>query len=335
MSQIDKIDEYDRILDLINGYSDAEIYHHPCWKKILEEVFGYNSLYLFCKDAFVPFMYQKSTIFSKKRAISLPIFTYGGIIGNFNKLSDFLDYIKKEGFEEATIKQFQSFLFEDTSNNSQAEYRKELINKEDIWKGLNKGKKSNVKSAEKKGFRIAFTKGKESNIDRFYTLYLRKMREFGTPPLPKKVFIELSECFKDKFNMFEIFNKNTLIGATICIGFKDIYYYIYAAYDTSLARKYKHAQVYMIYNMMLEALRHRYKHFSFGRSTKNSSQAKTKRYMGAKEININTYNVNLSNMNISSKIQKPKDFKLLIALWKKLPLKATELLGKPVRKFLS
>jgi len=116
------------------------------------------------------------------------------------------------------------------------------VSHEDIWKGLNRGKKSNINRAKKIGFKTNVTKGKETNIDRFYILYLKKMREFGTPPLPKVMFFKLSECFGEKFNMFEIYSEKDLIGVTICIGFKDIYYYIYVAYDTILARKYKYAQ---------------------------------------------------------------------------------------------
>lgn len=329
-----QIVEDEKILELVNNYKDAEIYHHPCWKMILEEIFGFKSISLATEDAYMPFMYLESSLFSNKKAVSLPIVTSAGLLGNQDKLQFFLDYLKEKKFKKTIIKQFANALFEDKIETSHAEYRKELKSEEDIWRGLNKGKKSNVNSAKKQNYKVAISKGQDANIDRFYPMYLKRMREFGTPPLPKEMFIKLRECFKDKFDMFEIYGGDDLIGVTICIGFKDIYYYIYVAFDTSLTKKYKHVQVYMIYQMMLEGLNLGYKYFSFGRSTKDSSQAKTKRYMGADEIDIYTYNINLMSMKVESKIQNQKDFELAITLWKMLPLKLTEFLGKPVRKLL-
>jgi len=333
LKQIVKV-ENEKILELVNSYEDAEIYHHPCWKKILEEVFGFKSICLATKDAYLPFMYLEPSVFSKKKAVSLPIVISAGLLGNQDKLPFFLDYLKEKNFKKAVIKQFSFPLFKDKIETSHAEYRKELKSEDDIWRGLNKGKKSNVNSAKKKNYRVIVSKGKDSNIDRFYLLYLKRMKEFGTPPLPKEMFVKLSECFKDRFDMFEIYSEDDLIGVTICIGFKDIYYYIYVAFDTTFTRKYKHVQVYMIYRMMLEGLNSGYKYFSFGRSTKNSSQAKTKRYMGADEIDVYTYDIDLMSMKVESKIQNQKKFELAIILWKMLPLKLTEFLGKPVRKIL-
>ncbi len=336
MKQIYKIEKDNDIIEFLEKFDNAEIYHHPCFKKILEDIFDYKSLYLACEDTLLPFFYQNPTLFSnKKRAVSLPIFTNGGVIGSLEHIDDILSYLKKEGFKEAIIKELGSTLFKESFQSSQAEYRKELISEEEIWRGLNKGKKSNVNSGKKQNLKIDITKGKECDIDEFYRLYLPKMREFGTPPLPKEMFVKLKECFKERFNLYRISKEDELLGTTICIGFKDIYYYIYAAYDTPLSRKYKHAQVYMIYNMMVDGLNQGYKQFSFGRSTKDSPQARTKKHMGAKEIDLYHYDIDLTNMNITQKEHKQKDFELLVSIWRMLPLKLTEILGKPARKFLS
>ncbi len=334
MQKIIRVED-DKMLKLIDKYEDAEIYHHPCWKNILEEVFGFKSYYLALEDAFLPVMYLEKSFFSRKKVVSLPIISYGGFLGNKEKLPYFLDYLKGQKFDKAVIKQFSTILFEDIEETSYAEYRRELISEEDIWRGLNRGKKSNINSAKKENYNIIISRGKDANIDRFYTLYLKRMREFGTPPLPKEFFVKLAICFREKFDMFEIYSGDDLIGITTCIGFKDTYYYIYVAFDTILTKKYKHVQVYMIYHMMIEGLSLGYKHFSFGRSTKKSPQAKIKKYMGAKEIDIYTYSIDLADMRVHLKNVGQKDFEMAVRLWKMLPLWVTEFLGKPARKFLS
>ena len=330
-----KLNDDDKILEYIDKFDNSEIYHHPCWKNILEELFGYRSLYLANDNAFLPFMYMPSSFFSKKKAISLPIITNAGIAGDKNMLPSFLDFLKEKGFKSSIIKQLLPLLKDEKLQTSYAEYRCELKSEKDIWLGLNKGKKSNVNKAKKENYKIVITKGTKTNIKRFYKLYLKKMREFGTPPLPEQMFIRLAECFGDKFNMFEIYHLQDLVGVTICIGFKDIYYYIYVAFDTTLTKKHKNIQVYLIYNMMLEGFKQGYKYFSFGRSTKNSSQSKTKKYMGANEIDIYYYDFNLETMKASVKKIDKNDFSFIIKIWKKLPLKLTQILGKYARRFLS
>ncbi len=334
MNKLFEIDNDDKIFEYIYRFDNSEIYHHPCWKNIIKEVFGYKTLCLSSDNAYLPLMYMPLSIFSKKKAISLPIITNAGIAGDTTMLPYFLDFLKDKGFKNSTIKQLFSLFNDEKLQTSYAEYRCELVSEKDIWRGLNKGKKSNVNNAKKKNYKIVITKGMQTNIKKFYNLYLKRMREFGTPPLPKKMFVKLAECFGDKFNMFEIYHAQSLIGATICIGFKDIYYYIYVAFDTALTKQHKNVQVYMIYSMMLEGLKQGYKYFSFGRSTKNSSQAKTKKYMGAKEIDIYYYNFDLQTMIPSIKAIDKNNFTLVIKVWQKLPLIITQILGKYARRFL-
>ena len=72
MNKLYELNDNDKILDYINKFNNSEIYHHPCWKNTLEEIFGYKSLYLANDNAYLPFMYMSSYFFQRKKLYHCP-----------------------------------------------------------------------------------------------------------------------------------------------------------------------------------------------------------------------------------------------------------------------
>ena len=70
--------------ECIMGDNNATFYHHIGWKKVVQEIYGYEPYYLFAEDnvgdmvGILPIFYMTNLFFGK-RLVSVPFAPYGGV----------------------------------------------------------------------------------------------------------------------------------------------------------------------------------------------------------------------------------------------------------------
>jgi len=201
---------------------EARFQHSLDYKKIIEETYKnceahyYISLKKEKSVALFPFFLVKSRIFGK-RFISVPFLDVGGFLGKYdaNNLKEVIKLLKQEGRSieirlNSSMKDFEKYRkllkqeeFGEIGGREQ--FIISLTSEEDMWKRFHKHTRNDIRKAMKSGLQIRPIKD-NSELKKFYSLYIQQMRNFGTPQHSFRFFGNLFKskkvvgfnCYKDK-----------------------------------------------------------------------------------------------------------------------------------------
>lgn len=169
-------------------------------------------------------------------------------------------------------------------------------------------------------------------LDQFYGVYATSLRKLGTPVFPKRLFAEFLREFPQDSDILVIRQGAKFAGAVLSFYFRDtvLPYYAgaYAEFYRTGINNFMYAQ------LMRQSAARGYTRFDFGRSKRGTGAFEFKRGWGMQE-HVLPYQIHLvkaqqlPNLNPTN----PK-FKLMIEVWKRLPLGLTKLIGPPIVKYL-
>ncbi len=171
-----------------------------------------------------------------------------------------------------------------------------------------------------------------SALDQFYDVYATSLRNLGTPVFPKRLFAEFLREFPADSDILVIRQGEKFAGAVLSFYFGDTVMPYYAGAYAEFYRA--GINNFMYAELMRQSAARGYTRFDFGRSKRGTGACEFKRGWGMQEhaLPYQTHLVKarqLPNLNPTN----PK-FKLLIDVWKRLPLGVTKLLGPPLVKYL-
>lgn len=244
--------------------------------------------YIKTKDSRVqvvfPFFLVESKIFGN-RVISQPFIDFGGPLGEFD--GEFIQSLIKDVKEKVgdNLKHIEIRLSNFIPNYEKIEeiltnegFKKDLkrhqfiLKLEDektLWDNFSRITRKGIKKAKKsklimKGIRD------EKELKAFYELYLKNMKNFGTPQHSYDFFLNIFNIMKDNFMGLNCYKEGKLIGSLIVFHSKN---YMYAAYNFS-------EHDYLIYQpndllyweMIIWAIKNNIKYFDFGQCEVNAEE---------------------------------------------------------------
>lgn len=169
-------------------------------------------------------------------------------------------------------------------------------------------------------------------LDQFYEVYATSLRNLGTPVFPKRLFAEFLREFPHDSDILVIRQGEKFAGAVLSFYFRDTVLPYYAGAYAEFYRT--GINNFMYAELMRQSAARGFTRFDFGRSKRGTGACEFKRGWGMQERAL-PYQVHLvkaqqlPNLNPTN----PK-FKLLIDVWKRLPLGLTKLIGPPIVKYL-
>jgi FemAB-related protein (PEP-CTERM system-associated) len=187
----------------------ASLYHALEWRDVLRRAFGHRSWYLMVKDAgktrgVLPLVEMKSTLFGHF-FVSLPFLDYGGILADAPEYEAALagaaaDLAMKRGAHHIELR--QSFAAARCAEGrwKLRQHKAALIiplnvDADTLWSGLHSRLRGKVRKAEKSG--ATFSVGTVEELDRFYRVFSRNMRDLGTPVYSPAFFQNVLRFAKD------------------------------------------------------------------------------------------------------------------------------------------
>lgn len=200
------------------------------YKHVLEEVFGYEGIYLLFMDndsavGLLPLFVTKTLLFNKIE--SIPFSQYGGIISNSPEKLDFAlinKYINKlltkyganyleinaglglpAGYMESN---YQALRFHDY-----AELK--LETEEKLWLGVDHQVRKAVNKAKRLGIVVFEDNSEKAVKEYFYPLFLKSMHLHGTPPVSLSYFYKCRKYFKDKMKIFYAQDSGRIVAALL------------------------------------------------------------------------------------------------------------------------
>lgn len=324
----------------LDAHNDACVYHHPRWAEEIGLLYGHQFCTFVAKCELqivgvVTVIAQKSRLFGKN-GTSLPYFNYGGPIA----ISDVV--------QRALLQQVAKFAVDNDlscveyrctkalpelpGHNNKVSMHLDLPSSaEDLWKNIGSKVRAQIKKAEKHNFSV--TVGGAELLDDFYEVFAVNMRDLGTPVYGKDFFKMVFAVDVGKKNIVVVRDQSgRSIAASFLVAHKNMVEVPWAS--TLRAYNKFNTNMLLYWHMLKFACDNNYQVFDFGRSTVDASTYKFKKQWGCRTVPLYWhYWLNDGQEMPSLNPNNPK-FKLMIAVWQRLPVRLSKILGPRIVKNL-
>lgn len=319
--------------DYIAGHSDGSIFHTLRWRDVIQQSFGHQPCYLICRSGnrvygILPLFLIKSRLFGTALT-SAPYVSYCGICAdNENTKRMIIEEAKQlthrlavDYLEIRDIKSCGNELLR--KEDYLSPYLKLYADPDKLWRGFKPNIRNEIRKAERYGLVVKI--GSEW-MELFYRVFVRNMRDLGTPVYSLTYFVNIFKKFPHNAELLTIWrNHREVVGGGIILFYKDALYLFYA----SCIRKY--FPLYpnnLLYWKILEyGCKQGYKSADFGRSAKWQGTLAFKRRWGMVPRQL-YYEYYLRNRRfIPAMDRSGLSLKILTKIWSNLPVPITQALG--------
>lgn len=300
-----------------------------------------------------PFFFVESKLFGN-RIISQPFIDFGGPCGEFNKkfIFEVIDNLKKNFKDISYIEiRMNTFLenyqkieealiekgFKKESKRQQFILKLEAENT--LWEKFDRITRKGIKKAEKSDLQLKNIDNEEE-LKKFYELYLKDMRAFGTPQHSYAFFKNLLEIMNKNFRGLNCYKDGKLAGSLIVFYSKK---YMYAAYNFSEREFLKYQPNDILYWEMLKwAIKNKIESFDFGQTEANAEEGShaagiykfKKKWLGKLYERPYFYLFLGSEEKMSDKKGKSR-YEIATEIWKKTPTTLLKIAGPKIASQLA
>lgn len=312
--------------------------HNSAWQHIIQLSFQHNSLLLSARDAHgqllagIPITILTSTLFGRF-GVSVPYLNYGGVVSRFPNLHQRLiqelaeirvalklKYIEVRSIypnlgKVVSLKKSGMIL---PLPNSNQELEQQL------------GSKLRAQYRKAEAHEPNFAIGKMYLLDDFYSVFSQNMRDLGTPVYHKKWFENILSHPDIAANIAVVYMHGKAVSAGFLIKSKDIMEIPWAS--TLASANQFNANMWMYRQILGFAIEQGCQFFDFGRSTREAGTFKFKKQWGAQPCQHYWYMIADENSPLPELNPDNPKLKLLISIWKRLPVWLTRIIGPAIVK---
>jgi FemAB-related protein (PEP-CTERM system-associated) len=323
----------------VDHHPEATFFHRIGWKKLIEQSMGYSGNYIMARDndevvGIYPLFILTTGLFGTM-GISLPYVHYGGIVANNLETEKMLidkasAFCREKGCRYIELRQrFPLKTKLPVSDRKVLSIIPLQGGHEHVFGILHQNVRNKIRKAKKNG--VLVQNGIEY-LSEFYDIYARNLRDMGTPVITRRFFECIVNTFPQHVRIYRATRQGKAIGAKIVLIDKNTCYFVgVAAARDNLCYAPVHA---MNWAAIQDACMVGCKQVDFGRSTANSTHYVFKKYWGSNTL-ILPWTYQLLNCDEVPELNKENPrFTLAMALWKKLPVSLTRLIGPPIARRL-
>ena len=338
---MDKWDDY------VQNHPDTTPYHYFAWKTAVENAYGHKAYYLMAREngrvaGVLPLIHFKFP-FTAGHFVSLPYCDVGDVLAVDDDIKERLILEAVSLARELKIKyielrgRLQKLSLK--SLNLPVNVRSHKIrmflelppSSGALWKNFRSKLRSQVKKAEKNGLRFAW--GGIDELDAFYMVFSRNMRDLGSPVHSKKWFYAVLRHYGKNARMGLVYHGKRLIGAGIILTINNI---VSIPWASTLRNSNSLSPNMLLYwNFLKFASDNGYAGFDFGRSTPNEGAYKFKAQWGAKPVPLHWSYILINNKELNLDTPGSAKREQIERLWQNLPLKMANCIGPAIRKHIS
>lgn len=326
-------DEYVHSSDLATNY------HRYGWRNVVENSFGHPCHYLAARDnsdalvGILPLVYMQSRLFGKF-LVSLPFFNYGGLLCNDREIGEALlaeaELLRQElGAEHVELRHSEPWQGDLPAKQHKVCMKLELASTAEAqWQAFNAKLRNQIRKAEKSGC-TAVVGGQELLAD-FYTVFVRNMRDLGTPVYSQKLFAEVLNAFPDHTRIIAVYLEGKPVAAALITWFRKTVEIPWASSIRDFNPLCPNNLLY--WTALQHTLEIGCSCFDFGRSTPGEGTYKFKEQWGAKPFQLNWQYLLPQGIALPELNNKNPKYEMAIRLWQKLPLPVTRIMGPHIVK---
>lgn len=318
------------------------IFHTPAFHQFISKAFGVPVFCLAALDdqkeikAILPVVDISSLLLGKK-VISMGYLEYGGFAGDPAYVPEILEHLTAKYGSSYSFLEIRGGI---TSFSEQLEkllvkqplYKRFILplrSSEEVWQGIQKSKRKAIKKALKD---VEVKDIPAEELNSFYGLYCRNMKEFGSPPYSRDYF----KIFYDKIvfpglgKIVGAYHQGRLVAALLGFCYQDKVHILIAVSDPRFQEFRSNDAVH--WHLIDWACRQGYRVFDFGRVREHSGQYEYKAKWGGTVQELPSYFLLWQKKEVP--LVDPTQHQFLVNVWRKLPLGVTKVLGPRLRKGL-
>ena len=322
----------------VHANERGTFFHLFTWRDVIADVFGHKTHYLIAKNGsevlgLLPLVEQRSLLFGRMMS-STPFCMYGGPLFNTTEIRDRLLRKAAEIAQHAQSRYLEIRSIDDLEQGwphreTYVRFRKAISdNHERNEKDVPRKQRAMIRKGRSAGLRA----NANGDLEQFFHCYSTSVRNLGTPVFPRRFFHALQAAFGNRCEVLNISKDGRPVASVMSFYFRDEVLPMYGG-GTLEARSTK-ANDFMYWELMRRAANRGVVWFDFGRSRVGSGSYRFKKHWGfVPEPLAYQYYVEPTQPVPNLSPENPK-FKWLIATWKKLPLRVSQVLGPMVSPYL-
>lgn len=327
--------------DFVTAHPLASPYHLGATRQAVHATFGHRTKYLSAFDAndhilgILPLVQLKSRLFGNF-VVSMPFFNYGGVLANNLETSEKLiqaagQWADEIGAQHIELRHLKPIGMTLPRREDKVSFWLPLPDDvEQLWNSFKPKVRAQIRRPAELKPKTRF--GGEELLDDFYQVFAHNMRDLGTPVYGKRFFRQMLNAQGGRGRLVVVYLDRKPVGCAFLLGFRERMEIPWAS--TVRVTNAVGINMLMYWTVLQYAVREGYKVFDFGRCSKDSGTYRFKRQWGAKPIPL-VWEYRLASEQMLPQLNpdNPK-FRFLIAVWQRLPVWLTKLLGPPIVKSL-
>lgn len=331
--QIGKLDssrfaEWDAFVD---SRAEATFFHRTGWKTAIENAFSHEMHYLLAEtegtiQGVLPLGQVKSRIFGNA-LISTPFAVYGGVIATSASVQSALEEAAENlalqlGVDYLEMRNRQPSRADWPTKDLYVTFRKEIDPEQE--KNL-KAIPRKQRAVVRKGMQMGLSRDVDRDVDRFFCVYAESVRNLGTPVFPKKYFRALLEVFGKDCEILTVTKDGRAVASVLSFYFRDEVLPYYGG-GTAEARQLK-ANDFMYWELMKRACLRGVRVFDYGRSKREAGSYSFKKNWGFVPEPLAYQYCLVKAREVPNVSPVNPRYRMLVNLWKRLPLSVSKVLG--------
>lgn len=329
----------------VSQSAPASFFYSPAWCQLIADVFGHSFYCLSTHEndsgkvhvsALLPMVNVRSRLFGN-RLVSLPFCNWGGPIGGAQADHALLVTAARKLARSLRAKHLEIRADQEVECDAPARRHKVrmVMDLPESREAFQASLASKVRSQTRRPLRAGatFHVGGADDVDAFYDVFARNMRDLGTPVLPLRFFREMARRFPEEVRVALVKLESRPVAAGFLIRNGSRMEIPWAA---SLREANRLGVNMLLYSEAIGyAIDAGCKEFDFGRSTENSGTYKFKRQWGAQPEALFWYAWHKDEPDAGPGLSPENPgFSLAISIWQRLPVWLTKILGPPLARNL-
>lgn len=322
--------------------------HDPRWLDVLRRSMGHDPYLLIAWDAtangwmcgFMPLALVRSRLFGRF-LVSLPYLNRAGVVADDDVaaaalVSQAVALADELGVQYLELRHQRQPIHHPALSHTRDDKFRMVLELPDtasaddaasaIWKALPSKVRNQVRKGEQHNLAIRF--GGRELLDDFYRVFAVNMRDLGTPVYPRRLFASILKTFEAAELAVVSCDGQAIAGALLTHHRAAPEPATTAVPSASCLRTFNHtnANMWMYHRLLLRAHQRGSRLFDFGRSSEDSGTYRFKKQWGAKpQATIWQYYVREGRIG-QLRPDNPA-YRRRIALWRKLPVWVTKIVG--------
>lgn len=310
---------------------------HPAWLDVLERGLGHEP---YCLEAveedkvcgLLPLAFVRSLLFGRF-LVSLPYLNYGGVMADDDEVARLLIDRSIELADQLNVRHLELRHKQaidhprlTTRTGHKVHMRLSLpATADELWKRLKPSVRNQVRKGQKSGLAVAW--GGVELLPEFHDVFSRNMRDLGTPVYGRSLFRAAVRQFPDRAEFCVVRLGRRPIAAALLLHGRGVT----EVPSASSLRRYNPtcANMLMYWHLLERAIERGQDTFDFGRSTPDGPVHRFKAQWGASPEPAHWQYLIRAGDASALRPDNPR-YRVMIGLWRRLPLGLTRWVGPSI-----